>query len=56
MRGIVFLYRALHRQTLAAAMGGAIIALCLILMGTPAYAGEIVVASYEGVINPAAAE
>jgi membrane-bound serine protease (ClpP class) len=37
-------------------MGGAVIALCLIRMGTPADAGEIVVASYEGVINPVAAE
>jgi membrane-bound serine protease (ClpP class) len=56
MRGTVFLYRALRRQILAAAMGGAVIALRLILMGTPAYAGDIVVASYEGVINPVAAE
>ena len=31
-------------------------ALCLILTGSPAYAGEIVVANYEGVINPVAAE
>jgi membrane-bound serine protease (ClpP class) len=37
-------------------MVGAVIALCLILMGSPAYAGEIVIASYEGVINPVAAE
>lgn len=48
MRGIVFLYRALRRQILAV--------VCLILIGTPAYAGDIVVASYEGVINPVAAE
>lgn len=56
MRGIVFLYRSLHRQIFAAAMGGAVIALCLILMSSPTYAGDIVVASYEGVINPVAAE
>lgn len=56
MRGTVFLYRTLGRQILAAAMGGAVISLCLILMGSPTYAGEIVVASYEGVINPVAAE
>ena len=56
MRGTVPPYRALRRQILAVAMGGAVIALCFILMGTPAYAGDIVVASYEGVINPVAAE
>ena len=56
MRGIVFLYRALRRQILAVATGDAVISLCLILMGSPAYAGDIVVASYEGVINPVAAE
>jgi len=56
MRGTVPPYRALRRQILAVAMGGAVIALCLIRMGTPADAGEIVVASYEGVINPVAAE
>jgi membrane-bound serine protease (ClpP class) len=56
MRGTVFLYRSLRRQILAAAMGGAVISLCLILMGNPTYAGDIVVASYEGVINPVAAE
>jgi len=56
MRGTVFLYRALRRQILAAAMGSAVISLSLILMGSPTYAGEIVVASYEGVINPVAAE
>jgi len=56
MRGTVPPYRALRRQILAVAMGGAIIALCLIRMGTTADAGEIVVASYEGVINPVAAE
>jgi membrane-bound serine protease (ClpP class) len=38
------------------AMGGAVIALCLIFMGSPTYAGDIVVASDEGVINPVAAE
>ena len=48
MRGTVPPYRALRRQILAV--------VCLILMGTPAYAGDIVVASYEGVINPVAAE
>lgn len=56
MRGTVFPYRAFCRPTLAAAMGGAVIVLCLILMGSPAYAGEVIVASYEGVINPVAAE
>lgn len=56
MRGIVFPYRALHRQILAAAMGVAVISLYLMLMGNPTYAGEIIVASYEGVINPVAAE
>jgi membrane-bound serine protease (ClpP class) len=56
MRGTVFPCRALRRQTLAGAMGGAVIALGLILMGTPADAGDIVVASYEGIINPVAAE
>ena len=56
MRGTVLLYKALRRQTLAVAMGRAVIALYLILMCSPAYAGEIVVASYEGVINPVAAE
>ena len=56
MRGTVFPYRPLRRQILAVAMGGAVIALCLIFMGSPAYAGEVVVASYEGVINPVAAE
>ena len=56
MRGIVLLYKALGRQALAVAMGGAVIALCLILMDGPTSAGEIVVASYEGVINPVAAE
>ncbi len=56
MRGTVFPYRTLRRQILGAAMGGAVISLSLILMGSPTYAGEIVVASYEGVINPVAAE
>ncbi|MGB4067864.1 MAG: hypothetical protein WBK08_07525 [Nitrospira sp.] len=56
MRGIVFPYRALHRQILAAAMGVAIISLYLMLMDSPTYAGDIVVASYEGVINPVASE
>ncbi|CUS35672.1 NfeD family protein [Candidatus Nitrospira nitrificans] len=56
MRGTVFPYRAFGRPILAATMGGAVIALCLILMGSPAYAGEVIVASYEGVINPVAAE
>lgn len=56
MRGTVPPYRALRRHTLAGAMGGAVISLGLILMGSPTYAGEIVVASYDGVINPVAAE
>lgn len=56
MRGTMFPYRAFGRPILAATMGGAVIALCLILMGSPAYAGEVIVASYEGVINPVAAE
>jgi membrane-bound serine protease (ClpP class) len=40
----------------AAAMLGPIVALCLIITNSHAHAGEIVVASYEGVINPVAAE
>ena len=56
MRGIVPLCRALRRQALAVAMAGAVITLCLILTGSPACAGEIVLAGYEGVINPVAAE
>lgn len=56
MRGTILRYRAPDRQALAVVMLGAFIALCLILTGSPAYAGEIVVATYEGVINPVAAE
>jgi len=56
MRGTVPLCRALRRQALAVAMAGAVITLCLILTGSPACAGEIVLAGYEGVINPVAAE
>ena len=56
MRGTVLLYKALRRQALAVAIGEAVIALGLILLGSPASAGEIVVATYEGVINPVAAE
>ncbi len=56
MRGNIFWYSAPGRPTLAVVMLGSIIALCLMLTGSPAYAGEIVVANYEGVINPVAAE
>ena len=56
MRGIVPLCRALRRQALAVAMAGAVITLCLVRTGSPACAGEIVLAGYEGVINPVAAE
>jgi membrane-bound serine protease (ClpP class) len=56
MRGNIRQYRTPGGQALEAVMLGAAIALCLILTGRPAYAGEIVVASYEGVINPVTAE
>jgi membrane-bound serine protease (ClpP class) len=56
MRGNRLRYRALDGRTLTGVVLGAIIALCLILTSRPAYAGEIVLASYEGVINPVAAE
>lgn len=56
MRGIVILHRALRRQILAAAMGVVVISLYLMLIGSPTYASDIVVASYEGVINPVAVE
>jgi len=46
MRGTVPLCRALRRQALAVAMAGAVITLCLILTGSPACAGEIVLAGY----------
>ncbi|MDH5349076.1 MAG: nodulation protein NfeD, partial [Nitrospira sp.] len=56
MRGNILQYRARVGQALAVVVLGSVIALCLILTGSPADAGEIVVASYEGVINPVAAE
>ena len=53
MRGNSLRYKSLCRQVLPVML---VITLCLILTGRPVYAGEIVVASYEGVINPVAAE
>ena len=56
MRGNRLRYCTLGGQPLTGVVLGAIIALCLILTSRPTYAGEIVLASYEGVINPVAAE
>lgn len=56
MRGNILRYSTSNRQTLPVMLFGIFIALCLILAGSPVSAGEIVVASYEGVINPVAAE
>jgi membrane-bound serine protease (ClpP class) len=56
MRGKILLKRAPYAPAFAAAMLGPVVALGLILADAPAHAGEMVVASYEGVINPVAAE
>lgn len=56
MGGCILRNRIPSVRAFATAMLGLIIALCLILTDSRAYAGEIVVASYEGVINPVAAE
>lgn len=56
MRGNSLRYNTLGGQALVVTIVGPVIALCLILAGSPAHASEVVVASYEGVINPVAAE
>ena len=56
MRGCFLWKRTLSVCAFATAMLGPVIALCLVLTDSRVYAGEIVVASYEGVINPVAAE
>ena len=56
VRGCILRNSISSVHTFAMAMLGPVIALCLTLTDCPAYAGEMVVASYEGVINPVAAE
>lgn len=56
MRGNILWYNARDRQALPLVLFGAILALGLIPVSSPAYARDIVVASYEGVINPVATE
>lgn len=56
VRGCILRKSISSVHTFAMPMLGPLIALCLILTDRPAYAGEMVVASYEGVINPVAAE
>jgi len=56
MRGDILRNNTPCVRAFAAAILGPVVALCLILTDSRAYAGEIVVASYEGVINPVAAE
>ncbi|MBI3356486.1 MAG: nodulation protein NfeD [Nitrospirae bacterium] len=56
MHGDILRNRTLPVRALTIALIGPVIALSLALTDSRAYAGEIVVASYEGVINPVAAE
>lgn len=48
--------RTVLRRVLAAAIAGPGLALCLVLPTSPALAKDMIVAEYEGVINPVAAE
>lgn len=57
MRGCILRNRLLSVRSFSTAILGLVMAVCLILTDSRAFAaGEIVVASYEGVINPVAAE
>jgi membrane-bound serine protease (ClpP class) len=56
MRGCTFRNNNRFVRAFAAALLGAVIVLGLVLTDTRADAGEIVVASFEGIINPVAAE
>jgi membrane-bound serine protease (ClpP class) len=56
VHGDIFRNRTLPVRAFTIALIGPIVTLCLALTDSRAYAGEIVVASYEGVINPVAAE
>lgn len=57
MRGCILRNRLLSVRTFSTAILGLVMAVCLILTDSRVFAaGEIVVASYEGVINPVAAE
>jgi membrane-bound serine protease (ClpP class) len=56
MRDNPLRHSAPNRQALPVWLVGAILSLHLTFAGSPVYASDIVVASYEGVINPVAAE
>lgn len=56
MRGNIHRYSAPIRQAWPMMLVGAMLALCLILAGTSASANDMVVAGYEGVINPVTSE
>lgn len=56
MRGALLRQKTRFARVFATALFGLLIAPCLLLPDRLVHAGEIVVASYEGVINPVAAE
>lgn len=56
MRGSVLQSRVPQRQSFKKVAGGLLLTLCPVLTSIPASAENIVIAAYEGVINPVAAE
>lgn len=56
MRGALLRLRTRYARAFTTSLIGLFIALCPMFTDRSAYAGEIVVAGYEGVINPVAAE